>query len=105
MLTSGNNDLLVQFYEKNIEDISSDFLSFLKKLKDNWNVVSMPNLGSAKDNVVRVFQTMKIQIQTLFKENEKLNKTLLEFRRSDRMNYVYKNVINKFGVQIDYNRK
>jgi len=48
---------------------------------------------------------MKIQINNLFKENEKLTKSLNEIKKSERMNYVYKNVISKFGEQIDINRK
>jgi len=48
---------------------------------------------------------MKIQINTLFKENEKLIKYLDDIKKSERMNHVYKNVISKFGEQIDINRK
>ena len=65
----------------------------------------MPFISETKDNTYRVLQTMKLQIQSMFKENEKINKNLNEVKKTERMNHVYKNVINKFGEQIDYNRR
>jgi hypothetical protein len=104
-LKNDNNDSLIQFYEKKIENISIDYLNFLKKLKENWELVSLPNLGHSRENVYRIFQTMKIQIQNLFKENEKLSKEVNELKKLERMNIIYKKVINKFGKQIDHNRR
>ena len=46
-----------------------------------------------------------MQVQNLFKENEKITKNLNELKKTERMNHLYKNVLNKFGEQIDYNRK
>jgi len=104
-LKLGQHEEIIVFYEKNLEQISSDYLNFLNKLKDNWDLVSIPSLGSERENMHRVFQTMKVQINTFFKENEKLNKSLNEIKKSERMNHVYKNVISKFGEQIDVNRQ
>lgn len=77
----------------------------MKKIKDNWDLISLPFVSENKENTFRVFQTMKIQVQNLFKENEKISKNLNELKKLERMNHLYKNVINKFGEQIDYNRK
>lgn len=104
-LQSGKHEELIAFYENCLESSSADYLSFLKKLKENWDLVSLPCLGGVRENMHRVFQSMKLQINTLFKENEKLTKGLNEVKKSERMNHVYKNVISKFGQQIDINRK
>ena len=77
---------------------------FLKKLKDNWELINIPHFGR-KENLFRIFQTLKIQIQSLLKENEKLNKNNFELKKSDRMNFVYKNIISKFEHQIESSRK
>jgi len=74
-------------------------------MKDNWDLISLPCISENKENMYRVFQTMKLQVNNLFKENEKINKNLNELKKTDRMNNLYKNVINKFGEQIDHNRK
>ena len=105
MLKNNNNEKIIEFYEKNIDEISKDYLLFLKKIKNNWELVSLPFISETKDNTYRVLQTMKLQIQSMFKENEKINKNLNEVKKTERMNHVYKNVINKFGEQIDYNRR
>lgn len=104
-LKSGEHEEIISFYEEFIERTSNDYLSFLKKLKENWDLVTLPNLGGERENMQRIFQSMKIQINSMFKENEKLNKNLFEIKKSERMNSVYKNVITKFGEQIDINRK
>ena len=104
-LQSGKHEDIIIFYEKNIENISNYYLNFLKKLKDNWDVVCLPNLGGERENMLRVIQSMKIQINTQFKENEKFTKCLNEIKKSERMNSVYRSVISKFGEQIDVNRK
>ncbi len=88
-----------------IEKLSKEYLNFVKNLKDNWELISFPNIGNENENFNITLQSMKIQINQLFKENEKLNKNITEIKKSERMNFVYKNVISKFGEQIDLNRK
>jgi len=87
ILNSKNNSEIVNYYEKVIEDFHEE-----EKTSINF-----------KEYFEK--QNIKSVISALVEKNEIMNEELLRYKKCERFAFVYKNLVDKAGNQIQINKK
>ena len=102
ILNSKNNSEVVEYYEKMIEKIYVNENSSRLLLKQNLeSILSAPIYNKKQNNPSNI----KNLISNLIEKNEELNSELVKLKKSDRFAYVYKNLVDRAGTQIEKNKK
>lgn len=106
IMRSKNVYEVIDFYEMQINKVKCEYSNYLSSMKQTIesnlaNQIISSNCSGVK-NQIMYFKNL---INSLTKQNEFLNEELAELKRIDRMNYIYKNLLNKFAYKIETNKK
>ena len=101
ILNQKNNSEVVEYYEKTIDKIYLNEKSSRILLKQNLDsILSAPHYNQKQNNPSNI----KNLIFNLIEKNEELNSELVKLKKSDRFAYVYKNLVDRAGTQIEKNK-
>lgn len=94
---------VIDFYEMQINKVKCEYSNYLSSMKQT--IESNLAISSNCSGVTNQIMYFKNLINSLTKQNEFLNEELAELKKIDRMNYIYKNLLNKFAYKIETNKK
>jgi hypothetical protein len=87
ILNAKNNSEIVNFYEKVIDNFHEE---------EKISKIFMENLEK---------QNSKSLMSALIEKNEIMNEELIKYKKCERFSFVYKNLVDKAGHQIQINKK
>jgi hypothetical protein len=106
VIRSKNAFEVIEFYELQIIKIKSEYTKSLSSMRQTIESNLANFLQSSNcSGVQKQIMYFKNMINSLTKQNEILNEELAELKRIDRMNHIYKNLLNKFANKIETNKK